>query len=68
VRGARQNGVLELAVTDDGPSFSLSDIPPDHGLGNLIGRLELLFGEAAQLNVRRIQEFTVVSISVPAKD
>jgi len=55
----------ELSVTDDGPGFSLAEVSPDHGLGNLVGRLELLFGESAQLGVRRVDDKTVVSISIP---
>jgi sensor histidine kinase YesM len=66
VGGAQRNGRLELNVTDDGPGFSLADVSADHGLGNLIGRLELLFGEDGQLNVNRIDDKTVVSIAVPA--
>ncbi len=62
---ASHDGQCELSVTDDGPGFSLGDVSPDHGLGNLVGRLELLFGESAQLNVRRVDDRTVVSISIP---
>ncbi len=68
VESSRQDGRIELTVTDDGPGFSLADISPDHGLGNLVGRLELLFGEAAQLNVNRIGDKTVVTIALPAGD
>jgi two-component system, LytTR family, sensor histidine kinase AlgZ len=66
IAAALHSGHWELAVTDDGLGFSLADVSPDHGLGNLIGRLELLFGESAQLNVRRVDDKTVVSISIPA--
>jgi sensor histidine kinase YesM len=66
IAGAQHNGRLELSVTDDGPGFSLADISPDHGLGNLVGRLELLFDDKAQLNVKRVDDKTVVSIAVPA--
>lgn len=68
VSAKRCGNVCELLVTDDGPGFSLADISPDHGLGNLIGRLELLFGEAAQLTVDRVENTTVVTIRVPAGD
>jgi len=68
IDGAQHDGRLEITVTDDGPGFSLGDISADHGLGNLVGRLELLFGESAQLNVKRIGDRTVVSIAVPAGD
>jgi sensor histidine kinase YesM len=66
VDGALQNGYLVLSVTDDGAGFSLADIAPDHGLGNLVARLEFLFGESAHLNVNRIGERTVVAIAIPA--
>jgi sensor histidine kinase YesM len=66
IRALRQNGFCELSVIDDGPGFSLADVNPDHGLGNLMGRLELLFGEAAQLNVNRMDNKTSVTIRIPA--
>ena len=66
IEGARQDGRLELTVIDDGPGFSLADISPDHGLGNLVARLELLFGQSAQFNVRRVDNNTLVSIAIPA--
>ena len=68
IDGAQNDARLEITVTDDGPGFSLGDISADHGLGNLVGRLELLFGESAQLNVKRVDDKTVVSISVPAEE
>jgi sensor histidine kinase YesM len=66
ITGTRVNSVCELTVTDDGPGFSLADIPPDHGLANLTGRLDLLFGEAAQLTVNRLENSTAVTLRVPA--
>jgi len=60
--------MCELTVTDDGSGFSLVEISPDHGLANLIGRLELLFGESARLTVDRIENNTAVKISVPIAD
>lgn len=68
VSGMRRDGICELNVTDDGPGFSLADVSPDHGLGNLVGRLDLLYGEAAQLNVNRNANHTVVTIRIPAGD
>ena len=68
IEGAQRDGRLELSVTDDGPGFALADISADHGLGNLVGRLDLLFGESAQLNVKRIDDKTVVSIALPRGD
>jgi signal transduction histidine kinase len=61
----RHDRWCELSVTDDGPGFSLADISPDHGLGNLVGRLELLYSDAAQLDVTRAGEKTVVTIRIP---
>ena len=66
ISGTRHNGICELTVTDDGPGFSLAGISPDHGLANLIGRLELLFGDSAQLAVSRLDNSTTaVTIRVP---
>jgi two-component system sensor histidine kinase AlgZ len=64
----QHNDLCELTVTDDGPGFSLADISPDHGLANLIGRLELLFGEAAQLAVNRLDNTTAVTIRIPTRE
>ena len=63
-----RDDMCELTVTDDGSGFSLVEISPDHGLANLIGRLELLFGESARLTVDRIENNTAVKISVPIAD
>ncbi len=58
---------IHLEVADDGPGFSLDAISPEHGLGNLIARLELLFGDAGQLAVTRENNQTVVRMSFPAE-
>ncbi|HWE87368.1 MAG TPA: histidine kinase [Terracidiphilus sp.] len=68
VTGARRDSGVLLEVIDNGPGFALSAIPPDHGLGNLIARLELLFGDRAALRVARRENETVVSIEFPAGD
>jgi sensor histidine kinase YesM len=68
IGGVRRDGWCELTVSDDGPGFSLAEISPDHGLGNLVGRLELLYGDAAQLNVGRAGDKTVVTIKIPSGD
>ena len=67
ITGIGIGSVCELAVTDDGPGFSLADLPPDHGLANLIGRLDLLFGESAQLTVDRLETSTAVTLRIPAE-
>ena len=55
-----------LEIRDDGPGFSLDAITSEHGLGNLIARLELLFGADGQLEVTRESGWTVVRLSFPA--
>lgn len=62
------SGICDISVTDDGPGFSLAEVSPDHGLGNLIGRLELLFGDSAQLQANRADNESTVTIRVPAGD
>ena len=63
---SRSPGRIVLEVIDDGPGFSLDAITPEHGLGNLIARLELLFGARGQLEVARENERTAVRLSFPA--
>jgi two-component system, LytTR family, sensor histidine kinase AlgZ len=67
IGGARENGRLQLEVIDDGPGFSLASVSPEHGLGNLSARLQLLFDDAGQLDVKRENEKTIARISFPAK-
>ncbi len=66
VSGARAGDRIHLDVLDDGPGFSLSAITPEHGLGNLLGRLELLFGSEGELAVTRENEKTRVRLAFPA--
>jgi signal transduction histidine kinase len=58
---------MRLDVIDDGPGFSLEAITPEHGLGNLIARLELLYGERGRLEVARKNDTTVVSLLFPTE-
>ena len=67
ISSARTDGTVTLEVSDDGPGFSLEQVPADHGLGNLAARLQLLFGEEAHLDVFRRGESTVVQIVLPAE-
>ena len=67
VSGRKGESSIHLEVTDDGPGFSLASISPEHGLGNLSGRLQLLYGDRAQLDVVRRDEKTVVSMTLPAE-
>jgi sensor histidine kinase YesM len=66
IHGSEEAGRILLEVSDDGPGFSLDAITPEHGLGNLIARLELLFGGDGRLEVARVNERTVVRLSFPA--
>jgi sensor histidine kinase YesM len=66
INGSEKAGRILLEVSDDGPGFSLDAITPEHGLGNLIARLELLFGANGQLEVAHEYGWTVVRLSFPA--
>jgi LytS/YehU family sensor histidine kinase len=66
IAASQQSNRIRLEVIDDGPGFSLDAITPEHGLGNLVARLELLYGKAGQLEVTRENEKTVVRLSFPA--
>ncbi len=67
VTGTLDGELLRLEVRDDGPGFSLESVAPEHGLGNLVARLELLFGERGQLSVVRKSNKTVVTLLFPVK-
>lgn len=67
VAGSMEADRIRLDVIDDGPGFSLGAVTPEHGLGNLLARLELLFGGEGRLDVIREQERTIVRISFPAE-
>jgi LytS/YehU family sensor histidine kinase len=63
--GASEQEFIRLEVIDDGPGFSLDAITPEHGLGNLIARIEILFGVDGHLEVTRANGQTAVSLSFP---
>jgi sensor histidine kinase YesM len=65
VTGSRNHDRISLEVLDDGPGFSLAAIAPEHGLGNLIARLELLYGAAGQLDVTHENGRTTVRMLFP---
>jgi LytS/YehU family sensor histidine kinase len=64
--GERENDQVRMEVIDDGPGFSLDAITPEHGLGNLMARLELLFGDRGKLDVAKQNGDNVVSLVFPA--
>jgi len=66
ITGTKSSGRIHLEVADDGPGFSLDAVTPEHGLGNLIARIELLYGAAGQLEVTRQNAKTVVRLAFPA--
>ena len=66
ITGSRQADRVQLQVLDDGPGFSLDAITPDHGLGNLIARIDLLYSGLGQLQVSREADRTAVRLQFPA--
>jgi sensor histidine kinase YesM len=66
VIGARNAHRISIAVFDDGPGFSLDAITPEHGIGSLIARMELLYGGDGQLEIAREGDWTAVRLSIPA--
>jgi two-component system, LytTR family, sensor histidine kinase AlgZ len=67
ITGSTQNGQLRLEVVDDGPGFSLAAVSPEHGLGNLVARLQLLFEDRGHLDVTREGAKTVARLTLPAE-
>jgi len=65
IAGVRENGLLRVEVSDDGPSFSLESAPAGHGLDNLRDRLKTLFGTQAALTVERRENRNSVRLVVP---
>jgi sensor histidine kinase YesM len=67
ITGRARPESIQLEVVDDGPGFSLASISPEHGLGNLSVRLQLLYEERGQLDVIREGDKTIARISLPAE-
>lgn len=63
----RRGNAVHIEVVDDGPGFTLDAITPEHGLGNLVARLDFLFGESGRLGVTRRDNWTVVSLTFPTE-
>jgi LytS/YehU family sensor histidine kinase len=59
------NGAVRLEVSDDGPGFSRDAIRSGHGLDNLQGRLDALFGAQAALQIESRDGQTAVSVTIP---
>jgi sensor histidine kinase YesM len=56
---------LALSVSDTGPGFRLEQAQPGHGIDNLLGRLAVLFGDAAALSTAHEDGRAAVRILVP---
>ena len=65
VTAARENGNLRIEVSDSGPGFELTAVPPGHGLENLVERLNALFGAKARLNASRRDGHCIVEMVLP---
>ena len=65
VAASADHGNLRIEVSDSGPGFDLAVVPPDHGLENLVERLNALFGERARLHVAQRGERCVVEMVLP---
>lgn len=59
------DGLVALAVEDDGPGFELADARAGHGLALLRERLALSFDARASLAVERTSTGTLVRVTLP---
>ncbi|MEP7364421.1 MAG: ATP-binding protein, partial [Acidobacteriota bacterium] len=66
VRLRREEGRLIVDIEDDGPGFTPQQIPSGHGIDNLQGRLQTLFGKASSLEFMRAPGLMRVRMRVPA--
>ncbi len=66
VLAQRTDGRLQIEVSDTGPGFSLDSAQPGHGLDNLRNRLAMLFGNTADLQVTRRDDWTTVRLLLPS--
>jgi signal transduction histidine kinase len=65
VTASSSDGRAYIQVADSGPGFDLTSITPGHGLDNLVGRLDALFGDRAGITVHRKDGRSVVEMVVP---
>jgi sensor histidine kinase YesM len=65
VTASSGDGKARIQVADSGPGFDLISISPGHGLDNLVGRLDALFGDRAGITVHREDGRSVVEMMVP---
>jgi LytS/YehU family sensor histidine kinase len=65
ITAARQNGLVQVRVSDSGPAFELESAPAGHGLDNLKGRLATLFDQRAALTLERNGGRNALILSVP---
>jgi two-component system, LytTR family, sensor histidine kinase AlgZ len=65
IAGVRENGLLQMEISDEGPPFNLESAAAGHGLDNLKGRLVTLFGAQATLTVERRETRNSVRLAVP---
>jgi two-component system, LytTR family, sensor histidine kinase AlgZ len=65
VHAFAEDDLLRIEVRDSGRGFELAAIHAGHGLDNLVGRLDALFGAKARLNVLRRDGISVVEMTLP---
>jgi sensor histidine kinase YesM len=65
VRAESVDSRIRVEVSDDGPGFSLEEVPQGHGLDNLRSRLDTIYGSAAGIEVRRTAGGTAVILTLP---
>jgi len=67
VTASSADGKACIQVADSGPGFDLTSVRPGHGLDNLVGRLDALFGDRAGITVHRKNGHSVVEMAVPRR-
>jgi signal transduction histidine kinase len=67
ISAVRQNGRLELAVSDDGAGLP-NRVVEGTGLGNLRRRLTTLYGDAASLSLEPEPAGTTVRLTLPVRE